>query len=77
MDEQIAVSLSRRALVAAVDAMLHHIIDYGLADCHDLKTLTAACSSELCAADMELLRVARKPGVNVTERLSAILSTAQ
>jgi hypothetical protein len=77
LEEPLTLSMSRRALMAAVDAVLRHILDYGLTDCHNLELLTVECSSDLCAADVELLREAQRHGVSIEERLLAVRRDAQ
>ena len=72
MSGTLSIRMSRAALVATVDAMLHHIFQYELTDCHNLETLVAECSSAQCAADMEVLRLAHSNGVSVEERLKAV-----
>jgi hypothetical protein len=67
--ELLAVRLSRAALVAAVDALLRYVIRLDFTACHNLKSLVAECGSDLCAADMELLREAQRHGVDIRERV--------
>jgi len=75
--ELLAIRVSRAALVAAVDAMLRYVLRVDLTACHNLETLTVACGSDLCAADMELLRKAQRHGVSIEERLQEALRREQ
>jgi hypothetical protein len=77
VSDTLTICMSRAALVAAVDAVLHHVLRFDLAACHNLQALVAECSSPQCAADMELLRLAQNNGISIQERLVAIRSIAQ
>jgi hypothetical protein len=75
--EILSIRVTRAACIAAVDAMLRYLVRVDLTTCHNLESLVAECGSDLCEADMELLREARRHGVSIKERLAAVRSITQ
>jgi hypothetical protein len=75
--ELVTIRVSQAALIAAVDAMLRYLVRVDLTTCHNLQSLEAECRSDLCAADMELLREAQRHGVSIEERLQEALRREQ
>ena len=75
--ELLSIRMSRAALVAAVDAMLRYMVRVDLIACHNLESLVAECGSDLCVADMELLREAQRHGVSIQKRLQEALRREQ